>query len=100
MATDIATLAIKVENGDVVKATTSVNNLAVAGEKAEKSTQRMSRRMALLQIEAQKVDAALTKSNSTMGRLSASFSGFGSTAQKVQAAMGVLAGAFALREAV
>jgi tape measure domain-containing protein len=82
----------------IKNATAATNGLAVNTPKAERATQNLTRRMALLQIEAQKMDAALTKSNSMMGRLSASFGGFGGTAQKLQAAMGALAGAFALRE--
>lgn len=64
---DVATLAIKVENGDVVKATTSLKGLEVAGGKTEAATQRLTRRMALLEIEARQMDAAMNK-----GRLSLS----------------------------
>jgi hypothetical protein len=69
MATDLATLAIKVENGDVVKTTTSLNSMEVAGTKAEASTTRLTRRMALLEIQARQMDTALAKSQSTTGKL-------------------------------
>jgi hypothetical protein len=69
VATDIATLAIKVENGDVVKATSSLNTMAVAGGKTEAATQRLTRRMALLEIEARQMDAAMVKTTTTTARL-------------------------------
>jgi hypothetical protein len=68
MAQDLATLSIAVDNGDVVKAETSLNSLTVAGTKTEAATQRLTRRMALLQIEAQKVDAEMTRNATALGR--------------------------------
>jgi hypothetical protein len=69
MAQDLATLGIKVENGDVVKATSSLNSMAVAGEKTEKATQRLTRRMALLEIQRAKMDAAIDGTRPRLGRL-------------------------------
>jgi hypothetical protein len=62
---DIATLGIKIENADVPKATASLDGLTVASAKSEAATQRLTRRMALLEIEARQMDADMSK-----GRLS------------------------------
>ncbi|MDB4913106.1 MAG: hypothetical protein JWM95_750 [Gemmatimonadetes bacterium] len=56
---DIATLSIVVENADVPKATASLEGLSVAGAKSEAATQRLTRRMALLEIEARSIDTAM-----------------------------------------
>ena len=61
MATDLATLAIRVENGDVVKATTSLNSLEVASTKTERATQNLTRRMALQEIAARDMEVAMRK---------------------------------------
>jgi NACalpha-BTF3-like transcription factor len=90
MATDIATLAIKVENGDVVKATTSVNNLAVAGDKTEKATQRLTRRMALLQIEAHQMDRAMSKGALSLTSLATKMGVSEAAAARLTAAFGAL----------
>jgi hypothetical protein len=66
---DIATLAIKVENSDVPKATTSLDSLTVAGTKAEAATQRLTRRMGLLEIEARNMDASMGKAESRAATL-------------------------------
>lgn len=63
---DVATLAIKVENGEVVKATTALDSLAVAGGKTEAATQRLTRRMALLEIEARNMDAQIGRGSAAM----------------------------------
>jgi hypothetical protein len=65
VATDLATLGIKIENADVPKATASLDGLTVASAKSEAATQRLTRRMALLEIEARQMDANMSK-----GRLS------------------------------
>lgn len=68
---DLATLAIKVENGDVVKATTSLNSLEVAGTKTETATRNLTRRMALLEIQAREMDAEFGKAASEVGKMGA-----------------------------
>jgi hypothetical protein len=90
MATDLATLAIKVENGDVVKATTSLNSMEVAGTKAEASTNRLTRRMALLEIQAREMDASLAKSQSTTGKLVSAMGLTEEAAAKLGKAFGAL----------
>jgi tape measure domain-containing protein len=79
----LATLGIKVENGEVVKATTALNSMTVAGAKTEASTQRLTRRMALLEIQAREMDAALGQTtkrasslDSTIAQLAAGFTAF------------------------
>jgi hypothetical protein len=90
MATDIATLGIKVENGDVIKATTSLNGLTVAGGKTEAATQRLTRRMALLELEARQMDAAMVKSTTAMGRVAASIGLTESATSRLASAFGAL----------
>lgn len=88
---DVATLGIKVENGEVVKATASMNQLAVAGGKAEVAANRVSRRMGLAEIEARKMDAAMSAAGRSTLQLS--------SAQKAMAAsLGTAAFALAARE--
>jgi hypothetical protein len=77
---DVATLGIKVENGDVVKATASLEGMAVAGTKTEAATQRLTRRMALLEIQAREMDAAMAKSSRTAELLSGAFAGLSAVA--------------------
>jgi hypothetical protein len=79
---DIATLAIKVENGDVIKSTASLNEMTVAGGKSEAAAQRLTRRMALLEIEARNVDKSMGLAAKTLASFSAA-----------QAAVAALAGA-------
>jgi hypothetical protein len=66
---DVATLAIKVENGEVVQAITSLDGLTVAGTKTEIATQRLSRRMGLAEIAARQMDAELGRQGRTMALL-------------------------------
>lgn len=66
---DIATLGIKIENGDVIKATASLNALAVAGEKSEDRTAKLTRRMALAEMAARSMDAELGRNGRTMALL-------------------------------
>jgi hypothetical protein len=66
---DVATLGIKVENGEVVKATTSLEGLTVAGAKTEAAAQRLTRRMALLEIQAREMDGELGRGGRTMALL-------------------------------
>jgi hypothetical protein len=95
---DIATLGIKIENGEVVKATASLNSMEVAGAKAEITASRLSRRMALAEIEARKMDAAMKQSVFSVGGL-AHVMGLSETAAeelahaagKVGAALGAVA---------
>ena len=77
----LATLGIKVENGDVLKATTSLDGMTVAGAKTEAATQRLTRRMALLEIEARNVDASFGKMSRDMALAEIE-------ARKMDAAMG------------
>ena len=60
----LAELGIKVENGQVIKATASLDGMTVAGTKTEAATQRLTRRMALLEIEARNMNASLGQSES------------------------------------
>jgi phage-related minor tail protein len=91
---DIATLAIKVENGDVPKATASLDALTVAGTKSEAAAQRLTRRMALLEIEARGMDASMGKSHLSLVHLAEGM-GLGETAaaklMKTLGALGALA---------
>jgi hypothetical protein len=91
---DIATLAIKVENGDVPKATASLDALTVAGTKSEAAAQRLTRRMALLEIEARGMDASMGKSHLSFVHLAEGM-GLGETAaaklMKTLGALGALA---------
>jgi hypothetical protein len=89
---DIATLAIKVENGDVPKATASLDALTVAGTKSEAAAQRLTRRMALLEIEARGMDAAMGKSSLSFVHIAESM-GLGEVAAvKLMKTLGALGG--------
>lgn len=77
---DIATLGIRVENGQVIQATKSLEGMTVAGTKTEAATQRLTRRMALAEIEARKMDAAMGRMSPTMTKLAGAFAGFSAIA--------------------
>lgn len=87
---DVAVLGIKVENGEVVKATASLNSLEVAGAKAEITTGRLSRRMGLAEIEARKMDAAMRANGSVLGKLAASMGLSESATARLGKALGAL----------
>ena len=90
---DLATLAIKVENGEVIKATTSLDSMTVAGAKTEAATQRLTRRMALAEIEARNMDKALEQAGRSSFRLTGGMGGLASAMQAV-------AGALVVREVI
>lgn len=90
MATDLASLSIKIENGDVIKTTTALNSMEVAGTKAEASTQRLTRRMALLEIQAREMDAEMTRSQTVMGKLAATMGISEAAATRLSAAFGAV----------
>lgn len=96
MATDLATLAIKVENGDVIKTTTALNSMEVAGTKAEASTTRLTRRMALLEIEARRMDAEMAKNATTIGKLKGAIAAAETAVPGLTAALGALSAVAAL----
>jgi hypothetical protein len=76
----LAVLGIQVESGQVVQATRSLEGMTVAGTKAEVATQRLSRRMALAEIAARDMDAAMVKTSRTTQLLSSAFAGFSAIA--------------------
>jgi hypothetical protein len=76
----LAVLGMKVENGEVVKATASLDKMTVAGTKTEVATQKLTRRMALLEIQAREMDAAMVKSSRAATMLSSAFAGFSAIA--------------------
>lgn len=76
----LAVLGIKVENGEVVKATASLDKMTVAGGKTEAATQRLTRRMALAEIEARKMDAALGQTSRTAELAARAFTAFSAIA--------------------
>lgn len=87
---DVAKLAIQVENKGTDQAVTSLKGLEVAGDKAEKSTQRLTRRMALAEIEARKMDAAMTAQGSMLGKLAHSMGITESAVSRLGTAFGAL----------
>jgi hypothetical protein len=76
----LATLGLKIENGEVVKATTSLDALTVAGAKAEASAQRLTRRMALQEIQAREMDAVFGSAAGRVSTLTASMEQSGAAA--------------------
>src|SRR4051812_42695388 len=62
----LAQLGIKIDNTDVPKATASLEGLTVAGTKSEAAAQRLTRRMALLEIEARNMDAAMQQNSKSV----------------------------------
>lgn len=96
MATDIASLAIKIENGDVIKTTTSLNSMEVAGTKAEASATRLTRRMALLEIQAREMDASMAKNATTLGRLKSTMENVERVVPGLTGALGALSAAAAI----
>jgi hypothetical protein len=55
----IATLGIKVENGQIKEAVSSLDKLTTTSDKTERANARLSRRMGLMQIEAHRMNAAI-----------------------------------------
>lgn len=88
---DVATLAIKVENGEVIKATQSLDSMTVAGAKTEAATQRLTRRMALLEIEARNMDAAMAKAGQSSFKLAQGATGLETALRGVAAALALRA---------
>lgn len=73
----IATLGIKVENGQVVQAARSMDKLTVASAKTERATQRLSRRMSLMQIEADRMNRSMGNMARAQAAASSAMSRFG-----------------------
>lgn len=88
---DVATLGIKIENGEVVQAATSLEAMAVAGAKTEIATERLTRRMALAEIAAREMDAELGRTGRAMLQAE-------TEARKMDAEMGQVQRAMALVE--
>lgn len=83
----LAVLGIKVENGEVVKATASLDKMTVAGSKTEAAAQRLSRRMGLLEIQAREMDASLEAANRSSFRLAGGLGGLTGALQAVAGAL-------------
>jgi hypothetical protein len=92
---DIAVLGIEVKTDGVAKAITSLDGMAVAGAKAEKSTEFVTRRMALAEIAARNMDAAITRNSSAFGRLQSAMAGLDHVMPGLTTAMKTL-GSFAV----
>lgn len=98
MAQDLATLSIRVDNSDSIRAEASLGKLAVTSGKTEAATQRLTRRFALMEIEARQMDAAMSKASSATARIGATMDKVGAAVFNVRNAFGLLAGSLALRE--
>jgi hypothetical protein len=79
-APSLAQLGIVIENGQVIKATASLDAMTFAGAKTEAATQRLTRRMALAEIEARRMDAAMGSMHPTVAKLGAAFGAFSALA--------------------
>lgn len=79
-APTLAQLGIVIENGQVIKATASLDKMTVAGTKTEAAAQRLTRRMALLEIQAREMDGAMGHMHPTVAKLGAAFAAFSALA--------------------